>query len=452
MGKTMPIVLKAIATVVLVFVLASPVAAVEVERVVSPGGIEAWLVRDNSVPITAIEFSFRGGGGLDPAGKAGLADMTMSLLDEGAGDLDSQAFQGRAESLSIRLSFNAGLETVRGSLKTLNRNRAVAFELLGLALAAPRFDADAVQRIRQQISVSLRRRSSDPNSVASLTWRRAVFAGHPYGRPVGGTVESIAGLTIDDMRAFIATRFTRENLIIGVVGDITAKALGPILDQVFGALPVGAPPRARLADATLRFVGETFVVEMDNPQSVVVFGQAGLARDHRDYYAAYIMNHILGGGGFSSRLYQEVREKRGLAYSVYSYLNPARRGALISGGVATRNDQVAKTLSVIRNEWRRMRENGVSAEELADAKTYLNGSYPLRLSSTSRIARMLVGMQYNTLGRDYLERRADMINAVTMADIKRVAETLLDSDRLTVVIAGKPKDIVASAKAPEIGN
>jgi zinc protease len=191
---------------------------------------------------------------------------------------------------------------------------------------------------------------------------------------------------------------------------------------------------------------------MDNPQSVVVFGQAGLARDHRDYYAAYIMNHILGGGGFSSRLYQEVREKRGLAYSVYSYLNPARRGALISGGVATRNDQVAKTLSVIRNEWRRMRENGVSAEELADAKTYLNGSYPLRLSSTSRIARMLVGMQYNNLGRDYIERRADMINAVTMADIKRVAETLLDSDRLTVVIAGKPKDIVASAKAPEIGN
>ena len=186
------------------------------------------------------------------------------------------------------------------------------------------------------------------------------------------------------------------------------------------------------------------------PVIAIVFGQAGLARNDPDYYAAYIMNHILGGGGFSSRLYQEVREKRGLAYSVYSYLNPARRGALISGGVATRNDQVAKTLSVIRQEWRRMRENGATAKELADAKTYLNGSYPLRLSSTSRIARMLVGMQYNDLGHDYIERRADLIDAVTVADIKRVAQTLLDPDRLTVVIVGKPKDIAPTAKAPEI--
>ena len=441
--------IKAIAGIVLVFVLAPSVVAVEVERVVSPGGIEAWLIRDNSIPITSIEFSFRGGGASDPVGKAGLANMTMSLLDEGAGDLDSQAFQGRAESLSIRLNFDAGLETVRGSLKTLNRNRGQALELLRLALTAPRFDLDAVKRIRQQITVSLNRRASDPNRVAGRTWRRAVFAGHPYGRPVSGTLESIAGLSIDDMQNFAATGLTRQNLIIGVVGDITAQALGPILDQVFGALPA-AGPRARVTQATIGSAGETFVVKMDNPQSVVVFGQAGLARNDPDYYAAYIMNHILGGGGFSSRLYQEVREKRGLAYSVYSYLNPARRGALISGGVATRNDQVAKTLSVIRQEWRRMRENGATAKELADAKTYLNGSYPLRLSSTSRIARMLVGMQYNDLGHDYIERRADLIDAVTVADIKRVAQTLLDPDRLTVVIVGKPKDIAPTAKAPEI--
>jgi len=445
----MPKFINTVAAVMLVFAIAPPVLAVEVERVVSPGGIEAWLVRDNSVPITAIEFSFRGGGASDPAGKAGLADMTMSLLDEGAGDLDSQAFQGRAESLSIRLSFNAGRETVRGSLKTLNRNRGEALELLRLALTAPRFDADAVQRIRQQIVVSLSRASSNPNSVAGRTWRRAVFAGHPYGQPVSGTQKSIAGLSIDDMRNFVANRFTRQNLIVGAVGDISAQSLGPILDQVFGALPAAAP-RAHLAKATIGSAGETFIVEMDNPQSVVVFGQAGVARNDPDYYAAYIMNHILGGGGFSSRLYQEVREKRGLAYSVYSYLNPARRGALISGGVATRNDRVAKTLSVIRQEWRRMRKNGVAATELADAKTYLNGSYPLQLSSTSAIARMLVGMQYNDLGRDYIERRADLINAVTVADIKRVAQTLLDPDRLTVVIVGKPKDIEPTARTPEI--
>ncbi len=437
------------AAVLLISAAVLPARAVEVERVVSAGGIEAWLVRDSSIPILAIEFSFRGGGASDPAGKAGLADMTMSLLDEGAGELDSQTFQGRMESLSIRLSFDAGQETVRGSLKTLNRNRGEALELLRLALTAPRFDGDAVERIRRQIIVSLNRRSTDPDTVAGRTWRRAVFANHPYGRPLGGTRKSIAGLTIDDMRDFVASRFAKDNLIIGVVGDIAAAELGPILDRVFGALPA-ASRRIPLAKAVIGSNGETFVIEMDNPQSVVVFGQAGLLRNDPDYYVAYVMNHILGGGGFSSRLYQEVREKRGLAYSVYSYLHPMLRGGLISGGVATRNDQVAKTLSVIREEWRRMRENGVSAKELADAKTYMNGSYPLRLSSTSSIARMLVGMQYNDLGRDYIERRADFINAVTVADIKRVAQRLLYPDRLTVVIVGKPEGIAPTAKAPEI--
>lgn len=447
--KPMRVCAKFAAVLLLIYAVAAPARAIEVERVVSPGGIEAWLVRDGSVPITAIEFSFRGGGAVDPAGKAGLADMTMSLLDEGAGDLDSQAFQGRLESLSIRLSFNAGLETVRGSLKTLNRNRGAALELLRLAINAPRFDAEAVERIRQQIIVSLNRRSTDPNAVAGRTWRRAVFADHPYGRPVGGTRKSVAGLTVDDMRDFVATRLARDNLIVGVVGDITAEALGPMLDQVFGALPA-VSRKTPLADAVIGSKGETFVVEMDTPQSVVVFGQAGLRRDDPDYYVAYVMNHILGGGAFASRLYREVREKRGLAYSVYSYLNPARRGALISGGVATRNDRVAKTLSVIREEWRRMHENGASAKELADAKTYLNGSYPLSLSSTSRIARMLVGMQYNDLGRDYIQRRQEFINAVTEADIKRVARRLLDPDRLTVVIVGKPKGVAPTAKAPDI--
>lgn len=432
-----------------VLIAAEPGHAVKVEKVVSPGGIEAWLVQDHSIPITAIEFSFRGGAAADPKDKTGLASMASSLLDEGAGDLDSQAFQGRLESLSVRMSFSAGQETFRGSFKTLNRNRDEAVSLLRLALNEPRFDAKAVERMRRQITAGLKRKSTDPNIVASRTWRRAVFGSHPYGRPVDGTLGSIANITAEDLRGFVARRFARDKLIVGVVGDIVPADLGPILDRIFGDLPASTADAAP-AEAKTAAQGETFVVEMDIPQSVVVFGQPGIKRDSPDYYAAYVMNYILGGGGFSSRLYTEVREKRGLAYSVYSYLNPMRRAAVISGGVATRNDQVAQSIAVIREEWGRMAKSGPSAEEVADAKTFLNGSFPLRLSSTGSIARMLVAMQYHDLGIDYIDRRDDLINAVTLADIQRVAGRLLDPDQLTVVVVGKPDSVAPTAKAPEI--
>ena len=427
----------------------APGHAVKVEKVVSPGGIEAWLVRDHSIPITAIEFSFRGGAAADPKGKTGLASMVSSLLDEGAGDLDSQAFQDRLERLSIRMSFSTGLETFRGSFKTLNRNRDEAVSLLRLALNEPRFDAEAIERMRRQITAGLKRKSTDPNIVASRVWRRAVFGEHPYGRPVDGTLGSIADITAQDLRDFVASRFARDKLIVGVVGDTAPAELAPMLDRIFGDLPATTPQSAPDTAQTAT-EGETYVVQMDIPQSVVVFGQQGVKRNSPDYYAAYVMNYVLGGGGFSSRLYTEVREKRGLAYSVYSYLNPMQRAAIISGGVATRNDQVAQSIAVIREEWGRMRETGPSAEEVADAKTYLNGSFPLRLSSTSSIARMLVAMQYHDLGIDYIDRRDDLINAVTLADVQRVARHMLDPKQLTVVVVGKPEKVEPTADAPEI--
>jgi zinc protease len=451
------------------FVLAmQPAAAVEVEKVISPGGIEAWLVRDNNIPITALEFSFRNGGGAsDPKGKAGLANMASSLLDEGAGDLDSQAFQGQLEDRAIRLSFAAGLETLRGSLKTLNRNRDDAVRLLRLALMRPRFDDDAVARIRQQIKAGLLRSETNPNSRASRIWRRAMFADHPNGRPVSGTLTSLAAITAEDLKRFAADRMTKDKLIIGAVGDINAKDLAVLLDDVFGALPnstaalrastakdpetpIAAPRAPEIPVATPRDRGDVYISPMDIPQSVVVFGQAGLQRNDPDYYAAYVMNYILGGGGFASRLYNEVREKRGLVYSVYSYLNTLKKGPLISGGLATRNNQVAEALALVRAEWAKMRARGVTPDELKRAKQYLNGAFPLRMSSTSSIARMLVGMQYENLGVDYLDRRAGFINKIELADIARAAIRLLDPDKLTVVIVGNPENIKPTAKTPDI--
>jgi len=417
-----------------------PALAVEVQRVVSPGGIEAWLVEDHSNPIVALEMAFRGGSALDPAGKEGLANLVASTIDEGAGPLDSQSFQGELNDLSIRLSFGAGLDNFSGSLRSLTENSDRAFELLRLALTEPRFDSAPVARIRAQILAGLTSSLQDPDTIAGLALRGRLLPDHPYARPTSGTLESVAGLQVADLKGFVADRFARDRLFVGVVGDIDAATLARRLDETFLGLPASAAP-AEIPEAEVFAGGGTEVVEMDIPQSVVVFGQPGPMRDDPDFYTAYVVNYILGGGGFSSRLYGEVREKRGLAYSVYSYLSPWQNAALLTGGVATQNARVADSLAVIRDEWRRIAEEGPTAEELTHAKTYLTGSFPLRFSSSGAIASMLVGMQMQDLGIDYLDRRNDYIEAVTLSEAKRVAKRLYDVDTLSVVVVGQPEHL-----------
>ncbi|MFQ5955889.1 MAG: M16 family metallopeptidase, partial [Kiloniellales bacterium] len=418
------------------------VAKVEVERVISPGGIEAWLVEDHLVPVIAVAFVFRGGSAVDPEGKEGLAEMASALQDEGAGELDSQAFQQRLTDLAISLSFSAGRDTYGGDLKTLTENQAEAFELLRLALTAPRFDAEPVERIRSQILAVLAREAEDPDAIAGRNFRRMVFPGHPYGREPKGTPETIRAITADDLDGFVARHLARDNLVVGVTGDITARALAPLLDQTFGALPETAhiPP---VAETTPVASGRVQVEEKDIPQSVVVFGHEGLKRDHPDFIPAYVLNYILGGGGFTSRLVQEVREKRGLAYSVYSYLQPMDHAALVVGGVATENARAGRSIELIRGEWRRMRESGPTVEELGRAKTYLTGSYALRFTRTDRIARILVGVQLDRLGIDYIDRRNGLIEAVTLADVRRVANRLLDPEALSFTVVGRPDGLPA---------
>ena len=439
------------ALAVLILVLpASTALAVEVQRVISPGGVEAWLVEDHSNPIISVQFAFRGSAALDPAGKEGLANMASGLLDEGAGPLDSQAFQERLASLSIRLSFDAGLDNFRGEMQTLTENADTAFDLLRLAVSEPRFDPEPLERIRGQILSMLKRESNDPGRIASRTLRRLLFGEHPYARPVNGTIDSVQALTAEDFRRFAAARLVREGLVVAVVGDITADDLARQLDRSFGKLPATADS-AVVAEITPAATGEFLVVEQDVPQSVVAMGHAGLKRDDPDFFAAYIVNYVLGGGGFSSRLYSEVREKRGLAYSVYSYLSPLDHAGLVMGGVATQNAAVAESIEIMRAEWRRMAESGPTAEELRDAKTYLTGSYPLRFSSSGRIARILVGIQLEDLGIDYINERNALIEAVTLEDAERVARRLYDPEALTVVVVGMPEGLEAARRLSDGG-
>lgn len=414
-------------------------AATEIQRVRSPGGIEAWLVQDDSIPVISFSFSFRGGAALDPKGKEGLADMVSGLLDEGAGKLDSKAFQEALEDIATSLGFDAEREHFRGSLRTLSEHKDRAFELLQLALGEPRFDAAPVERIRGQLIASLDSQKDNPRRIAGRAWYGLVFGDHPYGKPIAGVPTSVSAITRADLARFVRERFVRDELTIGAAGDISAEELSRRLDQVFGTLP----QRGSSADLpeVVPVGGKLVVIRKPIPQSVVVFGQAGLKRDDPDYYAAYVMNHILGGGGFSSRLTEEIREKRGLAYSVYSYLNPMDRTGLIMGGLGTANARVATSLDLVRSEWQRIAHDGVSEDELSAAKNYINGSFPLRLDSTRSIAGMLLAIQINRLGIDYIDRRASLINAVTGDDIRRVAAPLLGSEKLTVVVVGNPSGL-----------
>lgn len=423
--------------------------AIEIQRVKSPNGIEAWLVRDTSVPVLSVEFSFRGGRTYDPPGKAGLSYMLSGLLDEGAGVLDSKTFQAELEDKSIQMSFRAGRDTFRGSLKTLTKYRDRAVDLLSLALTEPRFDKEPVERIRQQAKMSLKRKAKNPDYVAARTWATAVFGNHPYAMSHLGREESLKAITRQDLVDVVKERFARNLLIVGVTGDITPIELELLLDRAFSRLPKQAH-LPRILDVQPKLTGETYVIKLDVPQSAIRFGQLGLKRDDPDWYTSVVMNYVLGGGGFSSRLFSEIREKRGLAYSVGANLRPMRYSAVLSGHAGTKNENVADSLKIIRAEWNRMREDGVTTAELARAKSYLTGSFPLRLSSTDQIARMLVAIQYHDLGIDYIKKRSTYINAVTQEDIMKLAQRLLDPKKLTFVIVGKPEDVSATAPKPRI--
>lgn len=417
--------------------------AIEIERVISEGGIEAWLVEDHSLPIISFQFLFSGGAATDPRSRAGLANMVSGLLDEGAGELDSQSFQRRLSDESISLSFSASRDNFAGSLKTLTRNRDEAFDLLRIALTEPRFDPDAVTRIRAQILAGIASRTNDPDRIAQQTFWEAIFPGHPYAQPVEGTAESVAAITEDDLRTFVTRRLARNELIVGVVGDMTADELKILLDKTFGALPERSEaftiPKVEPAAG-----GEVIVVQAENPQSRILFGQKGLYRDDPDYYAALVLNHILGGGSFTSRLYDEIREKRGLAYSVYSYLLPLDSAALWLGGAGTENAAVSVSVELVKNQWANLRAFGVSQDELDKAKANLVGSFGLRFDSSSAIAGMLVAVQRRDLGIEFINERNDLIARVTLDDVNRVAARLLDPDALTVVVVGNPANITAT--------
>jgi zinc protease len=420
---------------------ASGAGAMEIREITTPLGIKAWLVEDKSTPVIALSFSFQGGAASEPENQKGVTSLAATMLTDGAGPFPSQAFRERQQDAAASLGFSASLDRLSGSLRVLSATRQEGFDLLALALTKPRFDLEMVEQRRAQFISSLNQASQRPSSVAARTMMETVFAGHPYATNSEGMRESLKTLTPDDLRRRAAELLTRSGLVVAAVGDVDAAELARQLDRTFGSLPIGeAKPLPPQWAPTAK--SRTIIVERAVPQSSVQMTLPGIARDDPDWYAALVLNHIMGGGQ-QSRLFNEVREKRGLAYSVGSGLRTYRKASLLVISTGSANERVAEAVRLIRAELVRLRNEGVTEQELSDAKTYLSGSLALSLDSSGSIAGLLQSMQVDGLPRDHLDKRAALIGAVKLDDVRRVIRRLLRDEALTTIVVGKPVGLSA---------
>ena len=414
--------------------------ALDIQSVKSDSGIEIWLVENHVNPIVSVAFGFKGGSGYDPVGKEGIAELASGLLDEGAGDVDSQTFQKRMTDRGIELSFSSGLDDFTGRTRFLRDDRAEAADLLRLALSAPRFDPEPVERIRNSLLIDIDEAESDPNKIAGRQMEEMILNGHPYSRPADGTKASMTSITTADLKQFVHQRFVRARLVVSIVGDVSPAEAKAFIDQAFGGLPQDVP-LAEVAPIQPSKDGRARVVDFDLPQAIVQFAEPGIPRSDPDFFPAYLVNYVLGGGGFSARLMNEVREKRGLVYGIGTDLWTFDAGGLIAGQFQTDPGKVAQAIDIVRTEWKRMATEGPTQQELDDAKTYLLGYYPRNFTNTMDTAQLLRGLQTEGLGIDYVTRRQKEIAAVTIDDTKRAAKRLFDANALTFVVVGPADQI-----------
>lgn len=415
------------------FFSAPAVAATKIQRLVSPGGIEAWFVQDATVPLVALEFSFAGGSSQDPADKPGVGSFTANMLDEGAADLDTKAFHERLERRAIEMNFAVTRDNLRGSMRMLKEHREEAISLLKLALTSARFDAEPLERVRAQMLSSARRETTNPVSIAGRKFWEQAYGAHPYAKPPNGTLESLAAIQSADLKDYAKRVLAKDTLKVAVVGDIDAETLGKLLDTAFGALPATGKLAPVPEIEAAKPPKQSFTM-LDVPQTSVNFGGPGIARNDPDFMAAYIVNHILGGGTLSTRLYKEVREKRGLVYSVSESLIWMKKSSLFAGATATRADKAAETLDTIAAEIARMGNEGPTQQELDEAKSFLKGSQMLALDTSPKFATALLQYQNDNLGIDYIERRNAIVDAVTLDDARRVARRIWGQGLLSVSV------------------
>ncbi|MFV0243924.1 MAG: M16 family metallopeptidase [Qingshengfaniella sp.] len=414
-------------------------AEVAVQEIRTPAGHEVWLSQDDQLPFVALEIRFRGGTALDLPEALGAVTLMTGLLEEGAGDMDAQGFADARDDLAATIRFSAHEDDLSVSARFLSDTTAEVAGLLHLALTDPRFDPVALDRVREQVLAGLRSDAEDPGTIAAETFAQQVYGDHPYARPGNGTLDSVAALTREDIQSAFRGAIAADRVHIAAAGAISGPDLAALIDIILDGIPAtGRPLSGRVTPV---FDGGITVVPFETPQSVIQFGQPGINREDPDYFVAFVLNQILGGSGFESRLTREVRVNRGLTYGIGAYLIGKDLADLYVGGTSTVNARVAETLAVVRDVWVQLAEEGPTEAELAQAKTYLTGAYPLRFDGNVAIANILAGMQMIGLGADYIATRNARIEAVTLVDVKRVAADMLRPDALTFVVVGQPDGV-----------
>jgi len=418
----------------LLLAVAPPAVALDVKALPAPKGEEVWYVSDHTLPIIAMSVALPAGSAYDPAGKPGVANFAAQLMDEGAGNLRADAFQTALSNRAIRLTITTERDYLVVTLVTLSGNARDAFQLLGMALSHPRFDPDAISRVRAQIQADVADQEDDPEAVAEKGFYQAFFGDHVYAHPVSGTPASVAAINAGDLRRFAAGHWVSRGLRVAISGDVDRNSLAPLLKSAFGTLSVAAP---RALPAVLRSAKTgVSLIALNAPQPNAVFGLPGMLRSDPQYIAGFVANYIVGGGGFASRLTDEVREKRGLTYDVSTSLESFRKAGFVLGQVATKRGSVKETIAVIRDALKDFVQNGPTDKELADAKTYLTGSFPLSFSSNLGTVDQLNTFQRIGLDVNYVQNRNAQINTITLDQVKQAAKRLFDPSRLTIVVAG----------------
>lgn len=411
----------------------------EIQQFVTPGGVSVWLVSEPSIPILSLEMAWKGGETSDPDGLEGLSDSVVYNMNEGAGDLDSLGFQTRMEELNMSFGCSTGNDWTSCSSSMLTDNASDAMDLIATAFAAPRFDAGPFERFQRENLIAIKQRETSANWLARKALTDAMYPEHAYARQT--SAESIAALTPELAREHMRKLMVKDRLLVTAVGAVTPEELAPMIDKVMADLPetseTGTVADIVLPDA----LAEPIIVDLPQPQSLVSFSAPGLPRDHPDFFTAYVLNYTVGGGGFESRLMKTLRVEKGLTYGVYTGLSTSDHLNTWSGGGQTKNESAGEFLAGIRDELGQFAADGVTEEELSDAKAYLTGSYALGFDSNAKIADQMMSVRQEELGIDYFDTRNANMNAVTLEDVNRVAKEYLSPDRFTYVIVGQPEGL-----------
>lgn len=413
----------------------------DIQEFTSESGVDFWLVEDHTLPIITMNFAFRGAGSInDPTGKDGLGQLLSNVLDEGAGERDAQAFQQALQDHAIDLSFSNSRDHFTGKIKTLSKHQDLAFGLLKDALTSPRFEEEAISRMENANIMRIKSSQSNMDWAAARLMNATYFGDHTYARNSGGTISGLKSITVEDLKNYHQEFLTRNRLVIAVAGDITPALAKTLVDRIFGSIPTGQNPDAldRIS-APEKNLKKAFRTQ--SPQSVVHMVWPSLPKSDPDYHAYRVLNHLLGAGGFSSELMEEVREKRGLTYGIYSRPVHMDYADYLAIEAATSPENVVPMMTAVTDVINGFKNKPVDDEKLADAKSYLIGSLPLRFSSTQRLSSVPLSMQLDNLPITMLDDWTDNINAVTSADIKHVARRIFET--------AEPKAKVVAGAVPE---